>query len=238
MHPMTLNAGRPLSRNVIGKGSSGRKRIAAASEERRATAPLSPTADDPGTPPRTAQSNPDGRRSAAAMESRPGDLRFSCMTVVGGVASYLLAGGCFQTMDPQLATLVVSGRVDMFSATVCRLSIEPDRIPEEGGSAADGPSRGNRRIIPSPGAEEARADASSDASVNRLRTTLPASDPMVEFLGTEASVEADEASCLASTSGGQNGVENASNIIREPLSARPRGSRPRNKRSDTFGPDL
>jgi hypothetical protein len=119
---------------------------------------------------------------------------------VGTIASCILAGSCIQAGDrnPELASLIVSGHVDVLSAKVCTLSLdlllEGDGSSSESGTSEDfrpaGAPRAPRLVDPE---VEHRGYRGSSGS-----TTSTQSEALTEFLEAGPSAAADEASCLAS----------------------------------------
>jgi hypothetical protein len=71
-----------------------------------------------------------GRKNAAGYRER-------VQEAVGTIASCILAGSCIQAGDrnPELASLIVSGHVDVLSAKVCTLSL--DLLLEGDGSSSE-----------------------------------------------------------------------------------------------------
>ncbi len=137
------------------------------------------------------------RRISSAPEMRPPPAsrrrapspgyREAASKVVGGIASCLLVGSCAQTWEgnPELASLVVSGRVDVLSAKVCTLSvdIELDTDPELISDAR-------------PGHRRWRSEGGVSLGDGYPTRT---SETMADFLAEGGSATADEASCLASS---------------------------------------
>ena len=173
------------SKNSSARGQDGATLIAlAASEDKLRRISSAPEMCPPPVSRRLTST--DGYREAASK-------------VVGSIASCLLVGSCVQTWEgnPELASLVVSGRVDVLSAKVCTLSIDMDLEPERNSHARPAHRRGRSEG----GVPLSEGGVPLDEAGVPLGEAGPsrASETMADFLAEGGSATADEASCLASS---------------------------------------